>query len=763
MNEHLTLIGYDSETHRIAAGNVAPRMVCGQASSRFGVPGGPIQNKLAARADGTQMIELIEMILSGQFKITCHNAAFDLAVAAANFPYLMSRIYDILGQGLVSDTAIREKLLNLTETGDLKYMTLPTGAKAMIEYRLINLEKFYLGRDRTPDKTLNDAWRLNYSVLEPLPSSQWPMDAQKYALEDSIGALEVHECQEVWRQDLIARIGVDPFQTEAFQVFVDFNLFLTSCWGIATDEVEVLRVLTMLEQELSTDKVGLLVKSGILRPGSPSRPNAKGVKDHVQGCKKKWVHEGRTHECSCPVKMTNAVKPSINEGIRDGYIKDLASRDSRIKLKFTAPTEKFPEGSLSVDAEFLDAYAAFDPILGQLQHRQELMKLVSTEMPRLMVKDEKGEPIPGHVSPIIHPRYDVLKETGRTSAYGDKAVPSSAIQQIDPRARGCYVPRPGFLMFSVDLSFMELGTFGQVCLDLFGWSKMAEVINAGLDPHTWLGAQIAMASEPWFRDWCQQQHVTDSFAVQKLFDTLKGSPHEAHQALFKKYRKLAKPTGLGYPGGLGPDTFIAYAKGTFDVTVDLETATHLRNVWREAVAEAKLYFDYINKQCIDPFNEPRQSRDPETGEPKTQRLYRYQSPMGMYRAGCVYCAAANGIGLQTPSSEGAKLGFANVVRACYDPAMCSILGDDAQGPTTRPLAFIHDETLGEVRDDANAHDRVMEVGRIMVEAMSRITPKVKPRFGAALMRRWNKDAEAVYDANGRLTVWEPKKKEGTTP
>lgn len=760
-NEHLPLLGFDTETHRIAVGAVAPRMVCITAASRWSTPGGPIETALGARADGEMMPRIISMVLSGENRSVAHNLAYDLAVIAANYPELFPVIFSILEQELGHDTCIREKLLNLTTSGDLSYMTNRDGSKSKIDYKLFELVKFYYGRDRSAEKNLNDAWRLNFSVLEPLPSSEWPEDARKYAIEDSVDALEVFEAQELRRQEIIQRIGVDPFVTESFHVFSDFCLFLTSCWGVRVDPENVQKIQAMLEAELSGDKLNLLISTGILRPGEPARPNALGHKQHVTGCKKKWVEQGRTIECQCPVKMNTAIEPSIDMGKLRGYVEDLAKRNPLVKIKMTAPSTRFPEGQISTDAEWLESNAALDPVIGQLKHRQELQKLVTTEIPRMMVKDDKGEPIMGQPSTVVHPRYDVLKETGRTSSYGDKLVPSVAIQQIDPRVRECYIPRDGYLMFSVDLSYMELGTFAQTCINLFGFSKLGDVINAGGDPHTWLGAQIALSADPSFAAWVGQNNVQDRNEVWKLFETYKKSEHEAHREFFKHYRKLAKPTGLGYPGGLGAETFIAYAKATYGVEIDLATAEMLREVWRETVAEAVPYFDYINKQCVDPFNHPLEIRDPATGETSKMTLYRYTSPMGMYRAGCAYCAAANGLGLQTPSSEGAKLGHLNVTRACYDPSLGSILGDDDRGPTTRPLAFIHDEILGEVRADELAHDRVLEVGNIMVRAMRTITPNVTPRFGAALMRRWNKDAEAVYDSNNRLVVWEPKKKEGT--
>jgi DNA polymerase-1 len=65
--------------------------------------------------------------------------------------------------------------------------------------------------------------------------------------------------------------------------------------------------------------------------------------------------------------------------------------------------------------------------------------------------------------------------------------------QNPPRAGGvreCFVPRPGFVFVAVDYDTLELRALAQVCLDLFGWSKMADRLNAGEDLHAALGARF---------------------------------------------------------------------------------------------------------------------------------------------------------------------------------------------------------------------------------------------------------------------------------
>jgi hypothetical protein len=745
-------VGFDFETHKIAAMQLAPRAVC---CSLAYDEDGQEKADLAGTYERQKLDAVVESILDLETRVVGQSVAYDLAVAVANWPHLIPLVWEKLELGLVHCTKIREKMLNLASTGNMEYAVLPDGTNKKLEYNLAEMVNHHFGVDLSDQKKGSDAWRTNYAVLDGVPLEQWPAEARDYAIMDSVWAKRLFAVQEARRRDLQAKIGIDPLATEAMRVALDFGLYLVSAWGIATDPIAVLKMEADVMAELTPEKLNLLIQYGILRPGQPPRQNAKGHKDHIEGCLKRWKErdaQGRevTVDCKCPIKMTAGVDESINTEKLKGYVQALADRNQGISIKMTPPSEKFPKGQISVDDDWLTEHAALDPVLTQYQHRAKLQKMATTEIPRL--KDEHGNP-----ARRIHPRFDCLKETGRTSSYADKIYPSANVQNVDPRARYAYVPDVGWVMFSVDFSQMELGTLAQKCINLFGESKLADIINAGTDVHGWLGAQIACETDPNFRSYVGSTNATTRDDVYSLFSMLKEGPPE-QQKFYAHFRKLAKPTGLGYPGGLGPETFIAFAKGApYEVDIDLETAERLRQIWMESLPEMELYFKWINEQCEDPHNQQIRIKNKKTGEWKYVKGYAYTSPFGLYRAGALYCAAANGAGLQTFAADGFNLACINVIRGCYDPAIRSILSDDQQGPTTRPLGVIHDEILGQTRDDQYAADRVTGVAKIMEDAMRLVTPDVKVRAQPCMMRRWNKDAKPVYDAGGRLTVWEPDK------
>lgn len=192
---------------------------------------------------------------------------------------------------------------------------------------------------------------------------------------------------------------------------------------------------------------------------------------------------------------------------------------------------------------------------------------------------------------------------------------------------------------------------------------------------------------------------------------------------------------------MGAPTFIAFARSPYGVEVDLDTAKAMKRIWLDTYPEMRQYFNWINGSCEDPWNSG----------------YCYTTPLGMYRAGASYCAAANGIGLQSPSAEGALMAVNSVV----DNTFCnpdSVLYPDANGERHRPLMFIHDEIVSEVRLDV-AHECAYEIARLMEEAMEIITPQIPPKAEPVLMYRWNKNAEPVLDENGRLVPWIPEQQE----
>jgi len=440
-----------------------------------------------------------------------------------------------------------------------------------------------------------------------------------------------------------------------------------------------------------------------------------------------------------------------------------------------------PNGwSLKVDKEWLANFASLDPVIEKYAERKKVEKIVTSYLPKLYWAegyDQCPDVLPGKEGRLdgkapalrVHSQFSPLKETGRCSSRaasrgrGKDAVllyPSWNGQQVDPRVRGCVIPDEGNVLFSIDYSAMELGTAAQTAYNLFGYSVLRDKINAGIDTHAYLGAQIAHALDPYFAGAVGTTDQDDIFAA---FVQTKGFDEPCESELFrgiygdgatwndffKHYRKFAKPTGLGYPGGLGPATFISYAKGTYGVSVDLATAEALREVWRATYPELKEGLEYVGKNCIDAWAAPEYVDDGD-GKFKKRDWYCYRTPLGMHRARCAFTATANGMFLQSPSAEGALMGVCEIMEACSTGDLRSRVW---------PTIFIHDEVFGEIAEGDHLNADIGVICEIMVRNMRKITPDVRAAVEPALMRRWTKAAEPVWeevDGVKMLKVWEPK-------
>lgn len=740
------VMAFDTETYLIGPGAIAPKVVCGSFATDGQEP------VLVAAVDGLKdaLAEVLKAAAGGGLGIVIHNASFDAAATSATWPELLPLWFAAYDAGRVYCTKVREKLLNLSTHGKLDDLVLPGGNTKPISYQLASLVFEYFGEDRSAEKG-DESWRLNYHLLDGKPAKDYPPAAAQYAKQDAVDHLRVFRAQEE-RLRRAAEKGYDAasMATQELQAFTDFGLLLMTARGLLVDPERKRQVEEMLTRELAPDKVALLIKHKILRPAEPARPYANGAKN-PDGSPK--------------------IKAEVPESVDTKALKE---RVELVCKTFGEDVKLTPTGAISTDKDVLGRISHRDPVLAQFEHRQSLQKLVTTELPRIS-------------GSVVHCPFDVLKETGRTSSYEIKTgkgvnrkplYPSMNGQNVDPRIRPVFVPRPGFLLFSIDYHAIDLVAFAQVCYWLFGTSVLRDGFNADIDPHAYLGAQLAYALDGPYRAAADRVGASKPIDNFKFFDKLKkakwqftdaglsgharahlppGDLAEAFKGdfpqppekgwkggtFFSHYRTFAKPTGLGYPGGLGPDTFVDFARTPYGVIVTRQQAVELREVWRYTYPEAPRYLQYINDQCLDP-----------TSQGEDEPRYRYTSPLGMVRSRATYCAAANGFGLQTPEAEGMKLAVCRLQRACYDPT----IGSPLYG-FMFPQIMIHDEIVGEVAYEPGSERETTallnEAGRIMRDAMQQVLPDVKVKTKPCVMRRWYKEAEQVLDAQGNIVPWAP--------
>jgi DNA polymerase family A len=178
------------------------------------------------------------------------------------------------------------------------------------------------------------------------------------------------------------------------------------------------------------------------------------------------------------------------------------------------------KGQVSLRAEDWEELARYHPLV------QTWLELV---------KATKALQFFGNLTdPVIHPRYEPLVRTGRTSCT------SPNVQNL-PREGGfreAFVASPGHVFLVADYSFIELRTLAAECEARYGESRLADVIRAGVDPH------------------CHTAAMFEGLALDE-FMALKASKNPLERELYATLRQRAKVVNFGIPGGLGPATLVA--------------------------------------------------------------------------------------------------------------------------------------------------------------------------------------------------------------
>lgn len=676
----MNAIALDTETFLIEAGLLAPPLVCVSfcTTDENGAPNPP---GLMDRDAGLAFVEnLLTNAVKQDYHLAIHNAAFDMAVFCVERPSLIPLVFKAYDAGRIHCTKVRDQML-LNARGEMKADD--EGQKT--GFTLADVVKRRFEVDISDSKNDPNAWRLRYGELDGVPLHEWPDDAKTYAKDDSLWHLAVFLHQEQER----AEGGVDHLADEPGQNRAAFALHLMSMQGVLTDAaaVEALEAHLTVTVAEAEEKLKL---SGILK-GKSAKKRDTGL------IEVSWS------------KDTAKIKALVE-----------ASFDAAgIPVPRTPPSSTAPDGNVKMDEETLRATR--HPDLLVLADSASDSKLLTTYVPALKGLDSKGKQrglvLPGR-GYLIQPGYNCLVSSGRTSAYQPNV-------QNPPRKGGvreCFVPRPGYWYLSVDYAFIELCTWAQTCIDLLGFSKLADAIKAGMDPHVDMGVEILRAEghpEMTYKDG-DYAHVNKA--------------RKAGATWAKDARQLAKAANFGFPGGLGAASFCAYAKATYGVDISEEKAKDLKRIWRGKWTEADAYFNHISALQAEAFNQPFAVTLPRTG---------------FVRGGCTFTSACNTY-FQGLAARGAKEAMWEIAKACYVENASVLYG-------CRPVLFLHDEFILEVPANVpDAHDASVALSALMVEGMQKFVPDVPVAVEPTLMKRWHKEAGPVYDAKARLVPWEPR-------
>jgi|GEM_PF-757857 len=662
--------------------------------------------------------------------IIMHRASFDLSVVHAIAPQL--DIYELVERNQVWDTQLLHRLLTLAVAGHTArgkdQSTLETCAR---EYLGVELPKSLKDSDGEDVRLCYAKW-LNHPPQEIEPIYL------EYLGKDVMATLHVYS-------EVMRRLHETLYSSWSVWGYVDQNWLTTQIqrWGYQTHHIQL---------------KGSIVLQAI---------KATGLQ----------IDKERTEELASHLaSVTDEYRRTLREM---GYLPGQPGSDKALQGIFRELERKHPEvsfprtptGKFETKTETLEDLALIEPFV------RTLMEFKSVEKLRSSFLGKMGRQ-------CVHPSFDPLLVTGRTSSFGDLNAQNLP---RDDRVRSCFIPSAGNVFLDADYATVEMATLAQAVQSQFGLiSAMGGAINAGRDLHTLVAARVTGKAE---------QDVTS------------------------EERRKAKPINFGKPGGMGDAGLQRYAKSSYGVELSTEEVEQLTRSWLDLFPEmnhflsqdSELGEDIARYFALTPatyadvtgsrewldrnpgqeqipnpilgwmFRKVLLEKEPHTrnGEPysdqlidycwkragarigdftaadqadiaarcPTARLARSASRIaeqkgcftlsGRLRANASYCARHNSL-FQGLAADGAKLALWRLWREKY-----------------RIVNFIHDEVLIEVPIDSDLKHHAGKVREIMVGAMREVVPDVAITVEFAATDRWYKSADAVYDTSGRLVLWTP--------
>jgi hypothetical protein len=184
-------------------------------------------------------------------------------------------------------------------------------------------------------------------------------------------------------------------------------------------------------------------------------------------------------------------------------------------------------------------------------------------------------------------------------------------------------------------------------------------------------------------------------------------------------------SNFGYPGGLGPNAFIAYAENNYGVKFTFDEAKQVREAWRQAVPEVDGYYLASHKRSI-----------PRHGDVADSRLIN-----GRVKAKCIFTEMSN-FKFQGLAADGAKRAVYAIWREIMlgwfhhqFPQAGGYGSEHRDNPlrSSHIAAFVHDEVVaehpeGQQGKDAFQRQQDLMVSEMQAECQNLITIRVEGKL-----------------------------------
>lgn len=655
------MIALDLETELFAPGRQAPRPASVQVAARVS-PGETLTGLLGVALDSFALErpsptvagvrELVAARASSAFWPICWRALEGLEVVGAGISFDLI----VLAEWLPDRERATRALFDVLDQGrwrclQARQRLLDIARGMHTPQSRYNLGVLAHAYGTESDKT--SPWRLRYGELAEVMPSAWPAEALDYALQDATSAIVVHEGQTQAADRLSQTLGGPVLADEAARVRADVGLRLVAAHGLRVDPEVAAKYAAKVSARVDEAR-RVLVAEGLVYLGK----------------------DGKWH------KRTAIMRERVVRAWQAAGVEDYPRTDSG----------KYPA---------LDAVAA-DALAGQ--PIGEIVRAWADWGQASSAGDRVAEVLAGIDAPV-HTTFD-LAASGRSRSYGPN-IQNRPTQGID---RECWAPlsvRGQRLCYlDTDHDGLELSTVAQVLIWTVGWSKLAEALVQGRDPHLEVGARLLGIGV----DEARARRVAGDKAIDNA-------------------RQSGKIANFGFAGGCGAKTFAAQALAKYGTVISIAEAQRLKEAWLDTWPEFREYFRIMGAQTSN-------------GTATLRQLV-----TGRYRGGLIFTEACN-----TPfQGLGADLTMAVLYE--LQRATRAVPGHALAG--CRVEHYVHDQYLVAIpRDDGFVHERAQAKREIVVGVAQAWLPDLRPGATPVACARWSKRAREVLDEHGRLEVWE---------
>lgn len=569
-----------------------------------------------------------------------HNAACDWWILHANTPAELRLLWvQALDSGRVRDTMILDQLLRLAigRTNLSAYETEDGTPEAapVVQRRLSAVAADVLGATKDD----SDPYRMRYGELVGRDWNDPTIEPGfwSYAARDPVLTYLVYREQFQTAHDVLARF----LPASSRQTRVEVRPDAVKRWGHLSEVIQVQGAVALAAVErlgVGVDQARLTATEATLRK------RMKEIENYLVSYHPDVIppRHGLRSKLHVPGSLRRTESGCLSLCDLSGKLTRIAER---LKLD-DVPMSDGKLGGISRSAKAWQRYADRDRFLQHWCEYTGHSKLCG------FIEQVRG-------LDRIHPRYNTLVTTGRTSCYGPN------LQQM-PKGdwRRHFIPTKGYKFFVGDLAGAELCTFSAYARWAYGQSVMGDQLAAGRNVHAFFAAAILGTTY-------------DEFLALKTTDPKR----------FAELRQIAKPANFGLMGGMGAEAFRHYAAAPpYNVTLSEADAVRLIDLWETTFPEGKLHRSaYPEFRCL--------ARNLGCTVAELQNWLQSKPPYYVHLVEQI-------IGGRTANRQGRAYSpwtiadvWGNLAALCHDPELRSRLLKQSPSPELRSAVFRRDVAI----------------------------------------------------------------------